>query len=172
MKVFGCSWFFASMNGKYGLMSFVPMASCKLANSLFGPRLLQRLQPRQDVRERRVLVRRARVANSCTRSAAGRRIHFVKRPADDEDDEDEFPEIVVFSWRPQESGVAAGSRISVTEDLVTSILASAERSETVLSFTVMTTPTMPLDVTTLSPDLRLAAFAPAVCAAAAAGGTG
>ena len=42
------------------------------------------------------------------------------------------------------------------DDLVTSILASAERSETVLSFTVMTTPTMPLEVTTLSPDLRLA----------------
>src|ERR1017187_1173267 len=48
------------------------------------------------------------------------------------------------------------SRISTTEALVTSILASDERSDTVLSFTVMTTPTMPLVVTTLSPDLRAA----------------
>jgi hypothetical protein len=58
-----------------------------------------------------------------------------------------------FFMAVQDSIAALPSKICTTEDFVTSIFASAERSETVLSFTVMTMPTMPLDVTTLSPDL-------------------
>lgn len=58
-----------------------------------------------------------------------------------------------FFMAVQDSVAALGSRICNTEDLVTSILASAERNETVVSLTVMTVPTMPLDVMTLSPDL-------------------
>src|SRR5437588_9968379 len=46
------------------------------------------------------------------------------------------------------------SVISVTADLSTSSFESADRSVTLFSLTLMTMPTMPLDVTTRSLDLR------------------
>src|ERR1700677_4652894 len=103
-----------------------------------GLRVFQGLGLLQNIGERRVrpFCPRGKLLDKVLRRG---RIHLVERPEHGQD-KDIGP---AGAYIHELEGAASPlSRISVTDDLVTSILASAERKETVLSLTVITTPTI------------------------------